>query len=169
MTTLLDHVPDTTQGSRRRCPLCDSRRALSVDADEGDTGVWHCFSCDAGGDGIAYLMRVEDYSFQDACHELGADYKLTDPGDYDREAWKRQKQREKRRRRKRERERQYHLDRERLRLYLRDDESLREVGNDELYARYLNDQESEPKYTDNGCAERTKLHADTERGAARHA
>lgn len=169
MTTLLDHVPETTQGSRRKCPLCQSRRALSVDAEEGETGVWHCFSCEAGGDGISYLMRVEGYGFQDACRELGADHKLTDPDEYDREAWKRRKRRRKREKRKREQERQFHLDRERLRLYLREGESLREVGKDALYARYLDDQESEPTYIDDGCSERTELHTDTEHDPARHA
>jgi ribosomal protein L37AE/L43A len=53
---------------RARCPLCRSTRAaLSVDARRG---LWHCFKCDMGGDGIAFVQQVRGVSFADAVREL---------------------------------------------------------------------------------------------------
>lgn len=53
---------------RAKCPLCHSSRlAFSVDAKRG---LWHCFKCGEGGDGIAFIKRVRGVSFADAVREL---------------------------------------------------------------------------------------------------
>jgi len=62
-----------TQGGRYQCPLCDARRGLSFDPDEGDSGLWHCFSCDAGGDGVDLYMILHDADVAEALDALGID------------------------------------------------------------------------------------------------
>lgn len=38
-----------------------------------EKGVWHCFGCDEGGDGIALVMKRENVSFPEALSILGLD------------------------------------------------------------------------------------------------
>jgi hypothetical protein len=53
-----------------RCPFHDDRTpSLSLDPDKG---LWHCFSCSAGGDGLTLTMRVHRLAFADAVRELAA-------------------------------------------------------------------------------------------------
>jgi len=72
MVDLTQHLRET-QGGRYQCPLCDARRGLSLDPDEGDSGLWHCFSCDAGGDGVDLYMILHDAEVAEALEAFGID------------------------------------------------------------------------------------------------
>lgn len=46
------------------CPFhTDSQPSCSVD---WDTGLWHCFSCGAGGDTWTFIQKQEGVEFKDA-------------------------------------------------------------------------------------------------------
>jgi len=62
---------EATQGDRYRCPLCDARRGLSVDPDEGETGVWHCFSCQEGGTGAELYAELHHVGIAEALDAYG--------------------------------------------------------------------------------------------------
>jgi len=62
---------EATQGDRYRCPWCDARRGLSFDSDVGDSGVWHCFSCSRGGDGVELYAELRNTDLQDALDAFG--------------------------------------------------------------------------------------------------
>jgi ribosomal protein L37AE/L43A len=62
---------ETTQGGRYRCPFCDARRGLSFDEDVGDSGVWHCFSCQRGGDGVELYAELRNTDLQSALDAYG--------------------------------------------------------------------------------------------------
>jgi len=52
------------------CPLHDDTRpSLTLDVDRG---LWYCFPCSEGGDGIELLQRVRGCSFAEAVRELAA-------------------------------------------------------------------------------------------------
>ena len=47
-----------------RCPFHDDRRpSLSVNPEKEK---WHCFGCNAGGDAVTFVMRIENFGFKDA-------------------------------------------------------------------------------------------------------
>jgi hypothetical protein len=51
-----------------RCPFHDDKTpSLSIDTDKG---LWHCFSCLRGGDGIGLYMKVRRLDFTDVVKEL---------------------------------------------------------------------------------------------------
>jgi hypothetical protein len=53
-----------------RCPFHDDRRpSLRVNPEKC---LWHCFPCGAGGDGIAFVMRLRGVDFAAAVRELAA-------------------------------------------------------------------------------------------------
>jgi ribosomal protein L37AE/L43A len=62
---------EATTGDRYRCPLCDARRGLSLDQDEGQTGVWHCFSCQDGGTGAELYAELRGVSIGEALDAYG--------------------------------------------------------------------------------------------------
>jgi len=64
---------EATQGDRYRCPWCDARRGLSFDPDVGDSGVWHCFSCERGGDGVELYAELRNTDMRDALDAYGID------------------------------------------------------------------------------------------------
>ncbi len=52
------------------CPLHDDTRpSLTLDVDRG---LWYCFACSEGGDGIELWQRVRSCSFAEAVRELAA-------------------------------------------------------------------------------------------------
>jgi hypothetical protein len=52
-----------------RCPFHDDRRpSFSVNPDKEK---WHCFGCNAGGDAVTFVMRIENVGFKDAVKMLG--------------------------------------------------------------------------------------------------
>jgi hypothetical protein len=52
------------------CPFGDHRRQhLYVNPQKG---LWKCWPCDLGGDGIAFVMRLKGLSFADVVRELAA-------------------------------------------------------------------------------------------------
>jgi DNA primase len=54
-----------------RCPFHDSKSGKSLSVNIND-GHFHCFGCDAkGGDIIAFLRKLEGYSFEKAARVLG--------------------------------------------------------------------------------------------------
>jgi hypothetical protein len=53
-----------------RCPFHEDRRpSLRVSPGKG---LWHCFPCGAGGDGIALVMRLRGLDFTGAVRELAS-------------------------------------------------------------------------------------------------
>jgi hypothetical protein len=62
-----------TQSGRYRCPWCDARRGLAFDPDQGDSGVWHCFSCQRGGDGVELYTELRNADLADALGAFGID------------------------------------------------------------------------------------------------
>jgi len=64
---------EATQGDRYRCPFCSARRGLSFDPDVGDSGVWHCFSCKRGGDGVELYAELRNTDMRDALDAYGID------------------------------------------------------------------------------------------------
>lgn len=62
---------EKTTGDRYRCPICDARRGLSVDEDEGQTGVWHCFACQRGGTGAELYAEVHGLDIAEALDVFG--------------------------------------------------------------------------------------------------
>lgn len=62
---------EATQGDRYRCPLCDARRGVSVDPDEGETGLWHCFSCQEGGTGAELYAQMRNVPLSEALSAFG--------------------------------------------------------------------------------------------------
>lgn len=66
------------QRFKGRCPFHpDDTPSLIVSPDKG---LWHCFGCHAGGDGIGFLMKIERLSFPEAiarlARELGIEVHL---------------------------------------------------------------------------------------------
>ncbi len=61
---------------RHRCPFCKSKDGLRLTgataepchsgAYAGRTGYYHCYACNASGDGLKYLMEAEDMTFKEA-------------------------------------------------------------------------------------------------------
>lgn len=59
------------QSFKGRCPFHpDHTPSLHVSPDKG---LWHCFGCQAGGDAIGFLMKVERLSFTEALARLAAE------------------------------------------------------------------------------------------------
>jgi hypothetical protein len=59
-----------TRGSRLvgHCPFHDDARpSLDVNARKG---LWHCFPCGIGGDGITFVMRLKALGFAEAVREV---------------------------------------------------------------------------------------------------
>jgi hypothetical protein len=53
------------------CPLHEDKTpSLSLDPKLGRSGLWHCFSCEGGGDAIELFMRARRMGFADAVREL---------------------------------------------------------------------------------------------------
>jgi len=62
---------EKTTGDRYRCPVCDARRGLSLEQDEGQTGVWHCFACQAGGTGAELYAEMHHVGIAKALDAFG--------------------------------------------------------------------------------------------------
>lgn len=62
---------EKTTGDRYRCPVCDARRGLSLHQDRGQTGVWHCFSCQAGGTGAELYAEMHHVGIAEALEAFG--------------------------------------------------------------------------------------------------
>lgn len=53
-----------------RCPLHDDRDpSMSIDVEKG---LWYCFPCGEGGDGISLYMKARRQSFSEAVRELAS-------------------------------------------------------------------------------------------------
>ena len=57
-----------------RCPFHPDKNPSLVVSPE--KGMWYCFGCQAGGDGIGFLMRMEKLSFPEALERLGQELGL---------------------------------------------------------------------------------------------
>jgi len=64
---------EETQSGRYTCPFCDARRGLSVDQEEGESGVYHCFSCLEGGTGAELYAYLHDVTIGEALDAFGID------------------------------------------------------------------------------------------------
>ena len=54
-----------------KCPLhSDTDPSLHLSPAKGRSGLWHCFSCKAGGDGIELFMRHHRMTFAEAVRAL---------------------------------------------------------------------------------------------------
>ena len=51
------------------CPFHNERHpSFSVNPDKE---TWHCFGCQAGGDAVTFIMRIENVGFKEAVKRLG--------------------------------------------------------------------------------------------------
>jgi len=59
---------------RGQCPLCNfkSKRAFVVTPEKG---LWFCFNCRRGGDGIQFVALVENVNVQEAARRIVAHFK----------------------------------------------------------------------------------------------
>lgn len=55
------------------CPACGGDDRFHIWPQQGDNGSFWCRGCDQGGDAIEYLRKIEGFSFQAACKEIGRD------------------------------------------------------------------------------------------------
>ena len=56
------------------CPMHkDKKPSLSLGPKLGRSGLWHCFSCEGGGDAIELFMRARRMGFADAVRDLVPD------------------------------------------------------------------------------------------------
>jgi hypothetical protein len=53
------------------CPSCDEEESVSVDATEGETGLWYCNECEEGGTGAEYVAETKDISEEEAAQRIG--------------------------------------------------------------------------------------------------
>lgn len=80
--TITDYLRVENTTRRHPCPLCSSSDGLSFGGKaRAPTGLWHCFACEAGGDGIDYLRQAEGMTYRQACAALGAKLPSRDPDD----------------------------------------------------------------------------------------
>jgi len=62
-------------GYKAKCPFHkDDTPSMTVSAEKG---LWHCFGCGAGGDVIAFVMKIERLSFLETVRRLGEEVGLT--------------------------------------------------------------------------------------------
>lgn len=71
------YVPLTRKGSTLMgcCPF-HGERTPSMSVSE-EKGLWHCFACHAGGDGIKFVMDKESYSFEEAVEHIARDHGIS--------------------------------------------------------------------------------------------
>ena len=56
------------------CPMHEDKTpSLSLGPKLGRSGLWHCFSCEGGGDAIELFMRARRMGFADAVRDLVPD------------------------------------------------------------------------------------------------
>lgn len=101
ITDVVEKHPRADDSRHYMCPFCDSRDALSV-TDEGDSGMYNCFSCGAGGTGVQLLVRAYGYDTHEAMAEFGI---VTDESLSADQKRLRRKRRERRKKRKRKQQR----------------------------------------------------------------
>ena len=53
------------------CPSCGGTDRFHVWPEQGDYGTFWCRGCTLAGDAIEYLMKIEGFTFPQACRELG--------------------------------------------------------------------------------------------------
>lgn len=71
------YLPLTRKGSTLMgcCPF-HGERTPSMSVSE-EKGLWHCFACHAGGDGIKFVMDKESYSFEEAVEHIARDHGIS--------------------------------------------------------------------------------------------
>lgn len=73
----LNQYLDLRPGARSRCPFCDARRGLSVldqhtySYDNGESGLFYCFACGRGGNGVTFLVETQSMTRLEASAALG--------------------------------------------------------------------------------------------------
>jgi DNA primase len=102
------------------CPFHpDKHPSLSVSQEKG---LFHCFACGESGDAITFIIKIEGVSFREACKMLGIDRRASlRPSRKQRDA--------------QEAARMVHDWRMQMSMKLRD--TLRDLGDDERWAREL--------------------------------
>ena len=71
---------DKRTDRRYPCPFCGASKGLAFHEGKNassESGFYHCFSCGSGGDGLAYLQRLESMSYRQASAALGLSPVLT--------------------------------------------------------------------------------------------
>lgn len=71
--SLFDYIPKANPKKQNGLPcwVCGSSDALSIDVEEGDTGLVHCFSCQGGWTGAQYMAEVDNIPLHEAIELLG--------------------------------------------------------------------------------------------------
>jgi len=64
---------DRTTPQRFRCPWCEARRGFSYEPEKGDSGVYHCFACGAGGNGVHLYAALRNTDLAGALDAFGID------------------------------------------------------------------------------------------------
>lgn len=73
----VEYISSTSGGEYAgECPWCGGNDRFRVWPKEGDTGRYWCRKCKRDGDGIDFLRKVKDMTFQDACKKAHCEYKL---------------------------------------------------------------------------------------------
>jgi hypothetical protein len=57
------------------CPACGGIDCFEIWPELGESGVWYCEGCEAGGDAVDFLRHFEGLSVENACEALGIDSK----------------------------------------------------------------------------------------------
>lgn len=52
------------------CPECGAVQGAKLDRDEGDTGLWYCYECSAGGTGAQLYAAEKDVPIAEAIDEM---------------------------------------------------------------------------------------------------
>lgn len=123
MSDLEWYVPGERQSNNRYpCPFCGSSASMDVTPEEGDTGVFHCFSCLEAGTGAQFLVKAFDYSIKDALKEFGLEFSPKNLTRDEIHLWKKRKRTRRRRKRRKHELRNRLVEIERAKQYMTDAE-----------------------------------------------
>lgn len=70
MTAPLSRITRLATKKGHPCPFCDSSDAFTV-RDDGESGLYKCFSCGARGDGVGLLVAAYGYEYAEALSAFG--------------------------------------------------------------------------------------------------
>lgn len=70
MTAPLSQITRLAPKKGHPCPFCDSSDAFTV-RDDGESGLYKCFSCGARGDGVGLLVAAYGYEYAEALSAFG--------------------------------------------------------------------------------------------------
>lgn len=123
MNKITDFLNKPKRGRHFACPFCDSSDALDADPDEGDSGVYFCFSCGRGGTGVQLLERAFGVETKEAMHAFGIETEGMNSV-LERKRWQRKKLEAEKRRERRRRTNARIIEIERAKEYMNERETV---------------------------------------------